>query len=236
MSQGSTAPNLEITSPYILVRGILLPVAGPGGETTGKAISLDHALQLEGHTVWSLDVDGVKDPASTKGTYVEVSGPISYRKGTERPFWPVLEVGELRTLKMDGRASKKKELVQKVVTLTIEPAVFTWTNLAGQPQPSPKVTYSLTNTSRTDLDLTFTTTEQVSFVVRDATTKKDLWKHPKFSGDVVTHLKLRTDETFTQTIDLPKEAAPNPGTYIMDVCLSGQDEFDLTTRFEVAIS
>jgi hypothetical protein len=236
MSQGSTARNLEITSPYILVRGILLPVAGPGGEATGKAISLDRALQLEGHTVWSLDVDGVKDPASTKRTYVEASGPISYRKGTARPFWPVLEVAELRALEIDGRASKEKELVQKVVTLTIEPAVFTWTNLAGQPQPSPKVTYSVTNTSRTTLDLTFHTTEQVSFVVRDATTKQDLWKNPKCSGDVVTHLKLQTGETFTRTIDLPREAAPNPGTYIMDVSLSGQDQFDLTTRFVVGIS
>lgn len=235
MAQGSTARNLEITSPYILVRGILLPVAGPGGETTGKAISLDHALQLEGHTVWSLDVDGVKDPALAKGTYVEASGPISYRKGPARPFWPVLEVRDLKTLQLDGRA-KSTQLVQKDLNLTIKPAVFPWTNLAGEPLPSPRVTYSVRNTSKTTMELTFSTTEQVSFVVRDATTKKDLWKHPKFNGNVVTHLVLQTDEIFRQIIDLPREAAPDPGIYIMDVSLCGHDEFDLTTRFDVAIS
>jgi hypothetical protein len=211
-------------------------VVGPGGETTGKAISLDHALQLEGHTVWSIDVEGVRDPASANGKYVEASGPISYRQGPARPFWPVLEIRDLKTLQIDGRAEKEKELVQKKVTLTIEPAVFAWTNLAGEPQPSPKVTYSLRNDSRTTLHLTFSTPEQVSFVVRDTTTKKDLWKNPKFDYAVVKEVILQTGETFSRAINLPREAAPNPGTYIMDVGLCDYEEFDLTTRFEVGIS
>ena len=129
MAQESTARNIEFSPSDVLVRGVLEHVLGPGGETTGKAISLDHPLLLEGNTVGSIEVEGVKEPAAF-GKYVEAVGSISYRKGVERPFWPVLEISELKPLKLDGRA--KKSLTQREVTLTVQPSVFTWTNIAGQ--------------------------------------------------------------------------------------------------------
>lgn len=233
MAQESTARNLEFSPSEVLVRGILEHVLGPGGETTGKAISLDHPLNLEKNIVWSIEVDGVKDPAAF-GKYVQAEGSITYRKGVERPFWPVLDISELKLLKIDGRA--KKSLAQIEVILTVQPPVFTWTNIAGLPEPSPKITYSVHNGSRSDLNLTFPTTAQVCFVVRDAATKKELWKHPEISGNMVTHLKIDPGKTFSETIELPKEAAPHPGIYVMDVSFCSHDEFDLTTRFEVAVS
>ena len=83
----------------ITVTGKLLRAAGIGGESTGWAVQLDAAINVQGKPMKSIEVTGQpKEFGRLENKHVEAKGKIAFRRGIERGDWPVLEVSTLREI------------------------------------------------------------------------------------------------------------------------------------------
>jgi len=222
------------TSGYMTVRGVLKHVVGPGGETTGFAVLLDAPIKIDGAEVNQLEIDSDKSP-NFVDKYVQASGTIVYYTGVAIPRRPVLKVSDLQEARADGKA--QANLVQKTVSISIQPAVIVWKTITGQSSGvQPKLTFSVKNDSKTDLVFDFRTSAQICFSTRDANTRKDLWRYPDVSSDVVSKVTVKTGETFSKSTTLPEKGAPTPGTYILKGTICGYDDYQLTAQFVVGAS
>jgi len=84
----------------ITVRGVLLRVAGVGGESTGWAIRLEEERVIEGKAAKSIEAEGsIQEFTKLENRHIEAVGRIVTRHGVERGEWPVLEVTVARELK-----------------------------------------------------------------------------------------------------------------------------------------
>src|SRR6266849_2351474 len=139
----------------MMVRGILQHVVGIGGETTGLAILLDAPTEVDRESLNQLEIEG--DNATLDkllDKYVQASGTIVYHTGVERGKWPVLKVNDVKEVRPDGKA--EWNLGQSMVSLSLEPADIVWKNIAGKSSGvQPKLTFSITNNSRSDLVFKF---------------------------------------------------------------------------------
>ncbi len=86
------------------VQGTLQRVVGIGGESTGWAIQLDPPVEIDGRTVTLLEIDHKPERwRQLENKHVEATGRLTFRKGVERQFWPVLEVETLKEAKHNNK-------------------------------------------------------------------------------------------------------------------------------------
>jgi len=223
-------------SKILTVRGILQKTIGVGSDTTGVGILLDGPIRIDDASVNLLEI-----PASTPevdkllSKYVEATGTIVYRTGVERGKWPVLQVNNMKELQPDGKA--ERDLGQRLVSLSLEPAEIVWKNIAGQSsEVQPKLTFSIMNNSRSDLVLQLKTVPRVCFATRNVETREDVWHYPEHLSDLAKNVVVKPGETFSESIVLPEKAAPSPGTYIVKGAICGNEEYQLTSQFVVGAS
>ena len=94
-------PNLSAQTAkqrnVITVAGMLVRVAGIGGETTGWAIELDSEIEARGERVKSIEVSGNRrEFARLENKHVKAMGRLAVRHGVTEGDWPVLEVRSIR--------------------------------------------------------------------------------------------------------------------------------------------
>lgn len=83
----------------LTVSGKLTRVVGIGGETTGWAVRLDSATNVNGKSIESIEISGsTKLFLKLEGKHVKASGTIAVRHGVERGDWPVLQVTALEEI------------------------------------------------------------------------------------------------------------------------------------------
>ena len=92
----------------LTLAGKLVQVAAIGGETTGWALQLDVARNIEDSNIHSIELDpapyGLRLNA-LEGKQVEVSGVVQWREGVERKRYPVLVVETIRERSNSPQAS-----------------------------------------------------------------------------------------------------------------------------------
>jgi len=219
------------------VRGMLQQVVGIGGETTGLAILLDAPIKIDQDSLNQLEIEGDKvtlDKLVNK--YVKASGTIVYHNGVERGRWPVLKVSDLEEVRPDGKA--EFNLGQRTISLSLDPAEIVWKNVAGQSSGvQPKLTFTVTNNSKSDLVFNLRPDAHVCFSTQDAETRTNVWKYPEGSlSNVIAPVTVGPGKTLSASVVLPEKAAPNPGTYILKGTVCGYEEYQLTTQFVVGTS
>ena len=220
-----------------MVRGILQLAVGIGGESTGFAILLDAPIEIDQASLNQLEIEGDKatlDKLVNK--YVQASGTIIYHSGVERGKWPVLKVSDVKEVRADGKA--ESNLGQRTISLTLDPAEIVWKNIAGQSSGvQPKLTFIVTNNSRSDLVFNLRPGAHVCFSTRDTDTAEDAWKYPEGSlSNVIVPVTVGPGKTLSASIVLPEKAAPKPGTYVLKGTVCGYEEYQLTTQFVIGAS
>jgi hypothetical protein len=81
----------------ITIAGMLVRVAGIGGETTGWAIQLDSEIEVRGERMKSIEVSGdSREFERLENKHVEATGRLALRHGVTRGAWPVVQVSSIR--------------------------------------------------------------------------------------------------------------------------------------------
>lgn len=218
----------------VVVQGLLVQVPGDGE----WLLALPTPFRFRDRVIAELQLAGDTERwAGFAGHYVEARGTLTGPAVPSSRPRGALVIAAVREVDPEGTVRKNVSgsFTHRVsAVLWVLPHRFAWLDADGRPTGvGPAIVYTLNNHSESEVKLEFESKDFVCFTVEPKNGGAPPWRFARQLHQPTDRLIVTLPKFVREVARLPREAAPDPGRYLVRAGLCGFTEYELETEIEV---
>jgi hypothetical protein len=229
--------SLALQDTTVVVQGLLVQV--PSSDGSGAwLLALPTPFRFRDRLIAELELGGESGRWHRfGGHYVEARGTLSMDSVPGLRPRGGLRIAAVREVDPEGTARKNVSgsfTHRASMVLWVLPHRFAWLDAAGQPTGvGPAIVYTLNNHGESDVTLEFESKDFACFSVEPRNGGAPPWTFTRRLSEPTDRQQVTLPKFVREVARLPREAAPEPGRYVVRAGLCGFTEYQLETEIEV---
>jgi hypothetical protein len=217
----------------VTLRGLLAAVPNAAAIDARWVLALPQPVAFQGHRFAELEVQGnARAWARYDRFFVEARGTLA----VDTDGTPRLRLAGVKEANPEGlvRREVSVSFSQRVaLSVFVLPRRIRWRDADGKATgESPVVVFALANHGQGGLTIEFPTQDFTCFKVEPEYGGR-VWEYAYQLDQPTDQLQVKLPQFVRETVRMPEEAAPQPGSYRVRAGLCGLPEYQVETEIEV---